>query len=202
MWKRNHVTLLSLTGKANQLEYPELHSQWKQIIPATQWVIFLHLLENHSVFKLYLQTELRSAKFTRISWTCFGKDSTYLHVDITDKLVLKLLQYAGNHAGELLQRSKISHRFGSDDVSVGRYQRSEPGNSTVHERRRPLCSCIYVFFIPLFHGHVVFPHISLSFVSPVFPCLSLCLWLCFLTLALLSLCTPSHYQQSAHLSAI
>lgn len=48
-------------------------------------------------------------------------------MDIADKLVLKLLQYAGNYAGELLQQAKISHRFGSDDVSVGRYQRS--GNS-------------------------------------------------------------------------
>lgn len=51
-------------------------------------------------------------------------------MDTADKLVLKLLQYAGNHAGGLLQQANISRRFSSDGVSVGRYQKSDSGNST------------------------------------------------------------------------
>lgn len=99
------------------------------------------------------RAEVNSPKFKRISRTCFGQDWTYLHVDIADKLVLKLLQYAGNYAGELLQQAKISHRFGSDDVSVGRYQRS--GNSAA-------------LFASFLKTGSLFLHVFVSF-PPIFP---------------------------------
>lgn len=125
----------------------------------------------------------RSAKLKRISWTCFGQDLTYLHVDTADKLVLKLLQYAGNYSGELLQQAKISQSFGSDNISVGRYQRSEPGNSvapcvssleetTLALKKKNLHSFHFYSFPPLviIPNHIDYPSVSVILAACWFFC--------------------------------
>lgn len=109
MWKRNLITAVLVFGSARWISCWCLIRNDKDrrlfFVGITNCWITRALVTNRLSSKVFskvfvgkLNSKRAEVRFKR-SWTYFGQDLTYLHVDIADKLVLKLLQYAGNHVG-------------------------------------------------------------------------------------------------------